>query len=344
VLRVEPGRWLSVAVIVLSSTVLGFCMVYRFGGGLDAPAHALLQGTQIGLGVGLVAGAIALLVFAVNDSRRIAVARRLPHALVVQAVKDRPLVQALTRLQPGLGVPGTSVSVAFDTEGVSFWAGSRNPVRILFIPARDVLDVALGEPLQPDSTRGKTEARMKVVVQAQPDPVEVQFVLPRVQGFGTGFENLKQAQVAATVVEANHRRGGTVSRGTRESHFAFADDRVPGVTAWSVLRGIRMYIGVFLALLMISLVGVVALIAADVAAALVVGAFVVSVAVSYAPVWILRRVLERARRRERAAGYTTLNGLDLDLRQLHPRTGRALRQAGAPQLSADEFRRELSMA
>lgn len=342
--RVEPGRWLNVAVVVLSFTALGPALAYRFGGGQQVSGETLVLGAQIGGAVGIGAGLIALLVFAVNDSRRIAVAQRLPHAYVVQAEKNRSLVDALDQVQPGIRVQGTTVSVAFDTEGVSFWVGSGQPEGLLFVPASQVRDVTLGEPLKPANTRGKTVARLSVVIETPSGAVDVPMVLRRTQGIGTGFENMNQAQVAVAVRLANERRGGASSRGSSAPYFAFADDRVHGVTAWTLLRRVRLYVVVFIVLLHVSIFGLVWLFLQTDEVLLSLLAWIASVVVLYAPVKILRRALERARTRERAAGYTTLNGLDLDLRQLQPLTGRVIRTAGAPALSRDEFKRALSMA
>ena len=49
------------------------------------------------------------------------------------------------------------------------------------------------------------------------------------------------------------------------------------------------------------------------------------------------RMASAASARERAAGYTTLNGTDLDLEQRHPVTGAVIRAAGAPALLRREF-------
>lgn len=343
-LRVESGRWLNVAILVLCFTVLGFGLAYRFGGGLDAPAATLISGTQIGAAIGAAAGVIALIAFALNDSRRIEVARRLPHALVVQAERDPQLTDSLTLLAPGASVRGALLSVAFDTEGVSIYTGSTRPEQVLFVPAREVLEVSLGEPRKPTNTRGKTVPRMRVVVAAESGTVTLQFALRRLQGLGTGFETMTQAQVAAMVDLANNRRGGTASRGAATPYFAFSDDRLPGATAWSLLRAIRIYLWVFGVLLIAGLAALFALILVEDNVVIVLGAFLLGMVLIYAPVGIMRRMMERARKRERAAGYTTLNGLDLDLRQLQPLTGRMIRAAGAPPLSNDEFRRALSMA
>ena len=49
------------------------------------------------------------------------------------------------------------------------------------------------------------------------------------------------------------------------------------------------------------------------------------------------RMTSAASARERAAGYTTLNGTELDLEQRHPVTGAVIRAAGAPALLRREF-------
>jgi hypothetical protein len=48
--------------------------------------------------------------------------------------------------------------------------------------------------------------------------------------------------------------------------------------------------------------------------------------------------LERqATKRERAAGYTTLNGRELDLEQRHPHTGQVIRKANAKAIPTEKF-------
>jgi hypothetical protein len=52
---------------------------------------------------------------------------------------------------------------------------------------------------------------------------------------------------------------------------------------------------------------------------------------------ITRFQLELAIARERLAGFTTLNGADLELEQRHPHTGKVIREADEPALTKTEF-------
>ncbi|TAL44765.1 MAG: hypothetical protein EPN91_03725 [Salinibacterium sp.] len=52
---------------------------------------------------------------------------------------------------------------------------------------------------------------------------------------------------------------------------------------------------------------------------------------------IARTMERRATKRERAAGYTTLNGLELDVEQRHPRTGQVIRKANAKAIPREKF-------
>jgi hypothetical protein len=57
---------------------------------------------------------------------------------------------------------------------------------------------------------------------------------------------------------------------------------------------------------------------------------------------IVGRTMERrAMKRERDAGYTTLNGTELDLEQRHPRTGEVIRRANAAAIPIQKFKEML---
>lgn len=65
--------------------------------------------------------------------------------------------------------------------------------------------------------------------------------------------------------------------------------------------------------------------------------FIVLAVIAIVIATITRFQLELAIARERQAGYTTLNGADLELQQRHPRTGAVIRSAFEPALTKKEF-------
>lgn len=328
--RIEPRRWLFLLAVLLLPIGVGLAVPYRAMGGADAPASAYATGAAIGAAVGILSAVVAFVLFARNDTRRIVVARQYPHAVVVQARVDAELRAAL-----GQDLPGTLVTVAFDTEGVVFFTGTAHPARVAYFPARDVLSIGAGSAIPAPNARTQATARLRVKTTRG----DLQFAVDRLPHLGSTRYVLSEGEVLQ-LVERINRTGRTTAT---TPHTSYIDQRVPGQTAWQAQRALRIGLAVGMLLLVVVL-GITGYLIATDRDEYGIGPFLAYVALYVVVFQLLQRALLRAKRRERAAGYTTLNHESFDLTQLHPQTGSLVRPAGGVPLSAEEFKRRLAMS
>jgi hypothetical protein len=291
-------------------------------------------------GVGFLFGMLVLTYHSRNDARRFEVSRQLPNALVVQGRKDAPFLQGLGRIAPMATVTSSLFAVAFDRDGISLWKGSSNPERFTFIPASDVREVSLGEPFRPSTFGSTPYSRLKLLVNTPDGVVDLEFAVEHIPGFGIARFNLNEAEIA---VMAND--GGTIVSGRRPDSASMTQSAsvmtlIPGTTAWAATRRSRIATWAYFLLAIPLLVAIFAIARGDgVSGAfplLIIAIFVIQ-GTNFLFAWMGNRISTR----ERAAGYTTLNAVDLDLPQVNPRSGQVIRPAGGLALSKDEFKRQL---
>ena len=342
-LRIEPRHWLHLLFIVAAATGLGFGTAYRLNGGRDAPEADLLLGTAIGAVVGVILGIGLYVYYGRHDSRRLAVAQQLPHAYVVQAQVDKAFRSALARIDAAATVPARIVTIAFDTVGISFWTGTAVPTRVAFIPAAQILSISAGRATPAASSRSVPVGRMMVAARVGEDQVDLLFAVERPTIFTAGSV-LSETQIVDAARLASAAVMGARTPSTRSASLttaSYIDHRTPGLTAWTAARDLRVSGAVLIVGTALSVAGV--LLSIRSGGSGVIWVFIgVMLAVVYVALPLLGRRLKRASDRERAAGYTTLNHSDFDLRQLHPRTGTLLREAGTQPLTKDEFARALA--
>ncbi len=291
---------------------------------------ALYVGFAWGALVGSVFGLALIYYFARIDTLRYEVARLHPDALVVVGMRDKAFIASLRRVLSMTPTMKQLFTVAFDREGLSFWTGTRVPERMALIPVKSILGVTSGESSSP-GWGVPPYTRLDVRVQLADFVEELQFGVEAISPFGrTGAAT--EAQIAEFARTASELVGA--QRAPKTTSSLSAQTLVPGTTAWAAVRVGRRVT----------------------AAVVVLGATVVALAMylvlqdGESPillVWPLAAMQgayfltlvasARAMKRERTAGYTTLNRVELDLMQLHPRTGAVLREAGALPLSADRF-------
>jgi hypothetical protein len=324
-------------VSAFGGVVIGLRFARLESGSLSVPV--LLIAAAVGVGVGLVFGTIVLAVLGRNDSRRFEVSRLLPHALVVNGRKDDPFVYELHRIVSTAAVSSSVFTVAFDREGISLWSGSK-PERFAFIPARDVREVSVGEPFRPSTFGAIPYSRLKVSVDTPSDTVDLAFAVEFLPGPGSSRFNLNDAEVAAVAHEADAIVGSRRLASASSTQTTLAMTPVAGITAWAAARRVRIASIAHLLLGIPIFIAVLAIVRGESTSGLFPLLLVLIVAIQGTRLLLARSAI-RATARERAAGYTTLNGVDLDLPQLNPHTGRVIRPAGGLALSKDEFKRQL---
>lgn len=341
--RIESRRRFSLVLLVLLFAGVGPALVYRSTRLHTSPPEHYVVGLVLGAAAGIVLAVILYAYYARHDIRRLEVARQRPHAHVIQAKVDPGLVQALQQVSPGLALSGAFVTVAFEPEGVSFWTGSTKPERVILIPARDVIEVTVGESLRVATSRSPAVGRMKVVAKTASGRVDILFGVDHIPVIGTVGNAMSTRGVAQVVDEANTARGAARSSlpGAGTTTSTGPDLRVPGRTAYAALRNTMRGWIVILVIMGILLVALFTLIGAkdEDGQTLVILLFILLVPAML----VIQRLVKGPNRRERAAGYTTLNHDNFDLQQLHPYTGQVIRKAGGLPISKEEFARLLVM-
>jgi hypothetical protein len=323
-MRMLPQRWIGVLISVVGGAILGFTTARRLSVGWSLD---LLGWSFVGaLGLGVLVFLLSLVQLG-GDSRLAQLRARFSESVVVQTYPTDSLAEQLHSLGPWLvRDPATlmvTATLVIDELGVGVWGGSRAPYCVAFVPWASV--TAFGT--------GPTESDKGTLMIETAEGARLVTSLEQTDRYRLGTGEVQQAELAEIVGRVNAMRG--VARGgvAASPSLVMTSGLEPGTTAWAARR--------VSALARPPVVAVVFLCGLIGGALVALGASApgqLLIAVSFAATaigFIGLRVERRARRRERAAGYTTLNGLELDLTQRHPRTGGILRAAGQRPLSRE---------
>lgn len=265
--------------------------------------------------------------------------------LTVVGVRDKDLAATVSRAQHGdpnlARVPFTFV-VTISPEGVMVWSGGLSPRLLETISADRVLSIDLGSYTERPEYRQPSLPRFKVTVSQLQEsaamPVDLQFGITKMTTGPFIARYLDEPGLQELVVQAREAlRGGDPSAVVAPSAQSFTPrpgQLEPGTTAFraSHLGPVpvsRVITGIWI-----------------VAAAVFLFAVyrenlelvVVVIGVQVVAIGALLWRQSRAEAREVAAGYTTLNGRNLQREQRHPVTGMVIRDAGGTAIPPERFR------
>lgn len=326
--RLQPERWTSLLTVVGIISVVTTLFFWRFFG--DRPWLAVVAG----LGTAVAFVLLIMLTAAAHDTRLMVLRDRHPDAVVVNVRRDPQLMAGLAAAREGAldtsGV-GWLLSLVVDRDGMTFYKGTGRPETVATIPWSTIGDIEPGSVLAKGEWGSAGYERLAVSLTGE-SAGRLEFGVERVPRFATSAATMSEADLVLLAVRMNEQRG----RRTVTSPSGALKGLDAGSTAWSLTR-----LGPF----PVSALGwlaqgifVVGLVAIVVRGPLLVT--VVATAVSFALILVMflrLRAVNTAAEREKASGYTTLNGVNLSLEQRHPLTGVVIRAAGAPALSKLEF-------
>lgn len=277
----------------------------------------LLSSIGVGAVLGALSGLLIVLGYALRDSGVLAVRRAHPNAVVFHARWE------LT------GPPATRqrawFPVAFDDVGMRIYSEAVAPGEVALIDWSQISEVSVGEPFVSKSRYSYSHDCLAVSVVRDGEILTMQLgVQLGARPFATAREIAQLAQRIDDV------RDGILRVDSRPS-----PPLVAGITAFNASH-IATLVAALAALFAVALGGLALLLDATVsrgAAWLAVSAIslpMIAAAVAHA-------IARRASRNERRAGYTTRNGVYLDLAQRHPGTGEVIRRAGSPAIDQRDF-------
>lgn len=335
--RVLPARWLSSLSMVVIFGVIAALTSARIA--RQFVIADLATWFLVGGALGVAVSVLIALIWLSHDTRLLTVREMLPNALVVQAVRDDtytdwlPYISELSASQLSLK---RLFTVAFDRPGISFWTGSRDPLKVAEIPWKNVDELKLGDTRQPKFATGyQTYHLLRLTVRGNDEPLTIQFGLEPSPGILRSRSFMSEAEVVGVAAQANEIwHGGVQPHQAASSHLSAG--LVAGRTAWAAQRfpvGPPVAKLVLLQLLFVAAIATLLLKLPIWSTWLVVG---ISAAV-YVTLALSARLTRHAAQREKAAGYTTLNGVDLALEQRHPVTGVVIRAANALPLTRQQF-------
>ena len=332
-LRVEPRRWRMVLQTTLLFGIVGAFIVVRTVRPSIESQGALLAGFAVGALAGALFGFVLLYYFARIDTLGFEVAKLQPHALVMLAMKDRDLAASLSAVLRRTPRVTQFTTVAFDRDGLSLWKGVRVPERVALIPTKSIIAVRLGDSVSP-GWRAPVQHRLSVHIQLSESAKQLRFAVSSISPLGTAVA-ASEGDLAELVRKATDALGVLPPANRVTTGTMGANTLQPGVTAWAAARWLRR-----LATAVPVLGGLVVVAAlSPLFSGGRVAVWAVFILIPLQAAYLLGvYVSARATKRERAAGYTTLNRVELDLPQLHPRTGAVLREASALPLSEQRFK------
>jgi hypothetical protein len=336
--QILPQRWWVVVFSVLFFGTIGAAVFGR--GVFEAQGFfGVMRAAGIGALVGLALSALFVPLFLLHDNRLIVLRKRNPDGLVAQAVTDDQTIATLGRIadRPFLDVNvGRFFSAVFNSAGVSFWRGVREPELIVGLPWSVVTGVTLDDFYRPGGKNQPGYFRLRLEISQDGEPSTMRFGIERVSNVPFSGNFYSEADIVATIERIEIVRGGAVTRPQRPVRSNVSAGLVDGRSAWAAVRLFPVSpLTAVVAAQLVFAVWILALrfdwptivtIAALCLAAVLVGA-----------IFIVGRIAIKATNREKAAGYTTLNGVHLSLEQRHPRSGVVIRSAGESALSKKEF-------
>lgn len=326
--RLQPERWTSLLISIAVVTVVMTIILWR--GFADRPWLAFVAGLDTALAFLL----LVILTAAAHDTRLMVLRDQHPDAVVVNIRRDPQLMASLAAARDGVldtaGV-GWLLSLVVDREGMTFYKGTGRPEAVVTIPWSVIGDIQPGVALAKGEWGSTGYERLAVVLIGETGG-RIEFGVERVSRVPTSAANLGEADLVLLAVRMNEQRGRRPV-GAPSGALKGLDT---GPTAWSLTR---------LGPVPVSAIGwvaqgvfVIGLVTVVVRGPFVITLVAAGVAVALILLMLVRlRVVNKAAEREKASGYTTLNGINLAVEQRHPLTGVVIRAAGAPALSKQEF-------
>jgi len=340
-----PRRWFFVAFVVaffaatglfFTGVLLGPDDVTGFTTRLRATDPTLVVVVLAGSSLcGLVVGVLLMSVHGRSDQRLAIVREMLPRAFVFQSRNDIGTQDffrwALRRPQLRFAVQFT---VSVDHEGISVWTGSKDPVKegtvswnqverldVAWIPKTKYAQVYPG--LEFVVRNDLYETRSQVVgVERKPRNIQMATIGAE-SDVRAALASIRTVRGLAPVAAPQTLRSMTPVRMPRNTAYAaqrraFLPYAGTTATGWGIVG-----------------TGVASMITSQSAQPGTV--FIIIGLIVVVPATAMYLSIERAKIRERVAGYTTLNAMELNFDQRHPRTGFVIRPANAPSLTKAEF-------
>lgn len=326
--RLQPERWTSL--LIPFAVVSVMISIFLWRAFADRPWLAVVAG----LGAGVAFALLVILMIVGHDTRLMVLREQNPDAVVVNVRRDPQLMGSLAAARDGVldtaGV-GWVLSMVVDRDGVTFYKGNGRPEPLIALPWSSIGAIEPGSVLARGEWGSSGYERLSLVPSGESSG-RIEFGVERLSPLTTSVGTMSEADLVLLAVRMNEQRG----RRTVTSPSGALKGLDPGPTAWSLTR---------LGPVPVSAIGwvaqgifVIGLATVVVRGPLVITVVASAVAVALIAVMILRlRVANKAAEREKAAGYTTLNGVNLSLEQRHPLTGVVIRGAGAPALGKQEF-------
>jgi hypothetical protein len=338
--RVLPQRWWSflLAVVVCAIAIVSTAARQARRDGLGLDLNAALLPLAAGIAGGIVLGFILIAYFSSHDTRLLLVRAARP-GIVVQGIKDAQTFVwlgpiATTELNGNLAIERL-FTVAFDRTGVTMWRGTRAPELIATVAWSEVIELGLGDLLERKGYGQTSYHRLRMVVLRNGEPVTVQFGIEHVPRYVSTRHVLNESEIVDLVTEVSKLRSGGIAPVQPQPSYVSAG-LTPGMPAWSAGRILRLPLMTIMWISQIPFVAGLASLFLKGPLLTTVGCFV-AWGLFCASAWTVVFLEGAAVKRERAAGYTTLNGVELAVEQRHPRTGVVIRPAGAPAIPKARF-------
>jgi len=326
--RVRPERWLLGVLMVAFASVC-WLLTTRFASSTEQS----LVWLALWGGVGLLAAAWLVTWLGIHDFRLSVVNQRNPGAAVFQAYSNPRIESQFERLHwitRTIDV-GAFVTLSFDGEGMSVWSGVR-PRELGHAPWAKISSVSVGD--LGAVGRGRVSSHPLVVsIELDNISTDLRFALERV-ALVAADQYASEREVTFAAIRINEIRTGKEQQRMDVAHAA--QTLSPGTSAHGARQLARWF-------------SVARVVAGVAAAGLCVYLFglglsalgYVAIVGLLAPTTICSVVADsrakRAIEREGVGGYTTLNDSQFQLPQVHPRSGRVLREANATPLSKAQF-------
>jgi hypothetical protein len=326
--RLQPERWTSLLIPFAVVSVMISILLWRAFA--DRPWLAVVAG----LGAGVAFALLVTLMIVGHDTRLMVLREQNPDAVVVNVRRDPQLMRSLAAAREGVldttGV-GWVFSMVVDRDGVTFYKGNGRPEPVIALPWSSIGAIEPGSVLARGEWGSSGYERLALVPSGESSG-RIEFGVERLSPLTTSVGTMSEADLVQLAVRINEQRGLS----SIASPSGALKGLESGPTAWSLTR---------LGPLPVSALGWVAqgifligFVTVAVRGPLVVTLVTVAVSLALILLMFLRlRVAKTAAEREKAAGYTTLNGVNLAVEQRHPLTGVVIRAAGAPALSKQEF-------
>ncbi len=300
------------------------------------PAVAVWVVVASGLATALAMFVLLMAIAVTSDSRLLALRSQFPDAVVVNIRRDPSLLNDLATATERVfetSRVGWLLSMVANRDGISFWTGKSSPSMLASIPWGAIGDIELSTPFKADTYGSMAYSRLRIEITSGSGSSRISFGVDRVTRGYSGFQSLDESQLLELAMSMNALRGRTTAPRTINTVKGLE----PGPTAWSLSRfGPLPTLALSWVAQVIALIGVLGVVVLRAPILLLWITFGIAL-ILYLAMAVRLKAAARAMDREKAAGYTTLNGGQLALEQRHPITGVVLRAPGARALSKQEF-------